>query len=897
MILRKALLSSKLQSIANPGLDGLLSAMVKPANLSRDTQDTENVDVMPGHIFKADGDHGVLVSRNQATVHIIDIRSSMVEFQLNEDIINGIRGGFGEKTLPTMLLYNEAGLKIFEEITYTDDYYLTNAEIEVLTNNATEIAARVPDGAVLVELGSGNLRKVNIILQALEAAQKRVDYFALDLSRSELERTFSKLPNGGFRYVRCFGLHGTYDDGQKWLQENEAVRDRPRFILWLGSSIGNFETTGAEAFLSEWRENVIRPGSTDRMLIAFDSCDDAEKVYWAYNDRQLVTERFILNGLVNANTILARDVFNVSDWEYFGEFDVVNGRHQASYLAKKDVTVELAEGPVVVKKGEKVRVERSYKFSALQTTAMFEGAGLSVGTSWGQPGGEYTLHLLYNPAANVSLVPTAYARSTYPSTGEWEELWHLWDLVTLQMVRKDQYLTKPIELRNPILFYLGHIPTFLDVQISKSTNSANTEPRHYTNIFQRGIDPDVDDPTRCHQHSDVPDTWPELNEIKGFQSRVRERVRSLYKSGLSSLSVRRALWLGFEHEVMHLETLLYMLLQHDLTISPAGVPVPDFRSQYLLDSTQNRAEDLWIDVPGRKLIFGSEDREEDGGHFGWDNERPAINASVESFQAFSRPITNGEYALYLEAKSSKDIPKSWTLDGRNANTDVLSNIDESIASPTAFKGIFVKTVFGPVPLTYAQHWPVMASYDELNGCAEWMGGRLPTREELQVIYEHFEFVKKDLEAKKLAAMIDAVNGHLSMHGVHITPPEAPALGEKDNKSVSDDLFAEMVGANVSFRHWHPTCVYGKVCGRGDGGAWEWTSTVLERWNGFKPMELYPEYTVDFFDNKHNVVLGASWATHSKIAGRRTFVNWYQRAYEFAWCTGRLVRDAPTGKSE
>ncbi|EGX51771.1 hypothetical protein AOL_s00043g790 [Orbilia oligospora ATCC 24927] len=47
---------------------------------------------------------------------------------------------------------------------------------------------------------------------------------------------------------------------------------------------------------------------------------------------------------------------------------------------------------------------------------------------------------------------------------------------------------------------------------------------------------------------------------------------------------------------------------------------------------------------------------------------------------------------------------------------------------------------------------------------------------------------------------------------------------------------------------------------------------------------------DFFDTKHNIVLGASWATHSRIAGRKTFVNWYQRNYEFAWCTGRLVRD-------
>lgn len=92
-----------------------------------------------------------------------------------------------------------------------------------------------------------------------------------------------------------------------------------------------------------------------------------------------------------------------------------------------------------------------------------------------------------------------------------------------------------------------------------------------------------------------------------------------------------------------------------------------------------------------------------------------------------------------------------------------------------------------------------------------------------------------------------------------------------------------------------------------GGVWEWTSSVLEKHEGFKPMDIYPEYTgkllymlkdleltctwlADFFDGKHNVVLGGSWATHPRVAGRKSFVNWYQRNYLYAWCGARLVRD-------
>lgn len=76
-----------------------------------------------------------------------------------------------------------------------------------------------------------------------------------------------------------------------------------------------------------------------------------------------------------------------------------------------------------------------------------------------------------------------------------------------------------------------------------------------------------------------------------------------------------------------------------------------------------------------------------------------------------------------------------------------------------------------------------------------------------------------------------------------------------------------------------------------GGLWEWTSSALEKQAGFEPMELYPAYSDDFYDGKHNIVLGGSWATMSRLAGRKTFVNWYQRNYPFVWAGARLVKDA------
>ena len=108
------------------------------------------------------------------------------------------------------------------------------------------------------------------------------------------------------------------------------------------------------------------------------------------------------------------------------------------------------------------------------------------------------------------------------------------------------------------------------------------------------------------------------------------------------------------------------------------------------------------------------------------------------------------------------------------------------------------------------------------------------------------------------------------------------------------LFADLEGCNVGFQNYHPTPVTQNgnlLSGRCDfGGVWEWTSSPLERWEEFEPMGLYPAYTDDFFDGKHNIVLGGSWATHPRIAGRKSFVNWYQRNYPYAWCGARIVRD-------
>ena len=347
-----------------------------------------------------------------------------------------------------------------------------------------------------------------------------------------------------------------------------------------------------------------------------------------------------------------------------------------------------------------------------------------------------------------------------PGLKEWDQLWATWDVVTRQMIPEEELLSKPIKLRNACVFYLGHIPTFFDMKLTEATGTKPTEPSYFYKIFERGIDPDVDNPEHCHAHSEIPESWPGLEIILTFQKRVRERVRKLYESGQAydDQWTGRALWLGYEHEAMHLETLLYMLLQSDWPKAPPMAAKPDF--ERLAEQAHARAVDNeWFDIPQQIVDIGIDDPDNAEGpvrHFGWDVEKPRRSALVVALKAKGRPITNGEYVRYMIVTGKSDLPASWKTTENSSDTNGYMNGNSDLHD--FVQGKAVRTMYGLVPLNQALDWPVAASYDELAGCAKYMGGRIPTLEEARSIYHHADNLKRKEAAKALDRKIPAVNG-------------------------------------------------------------------------------------------------------------------------------------------
>ncbi|KAL1750928.1 C-type lectin protein [Schizophyllum commune] len=498
--------------------------------------------------------------------------------------------------------------------------------------------------------------------------------------------------------------------------------------------------------------------------------------------------------------------------------------------------------------------------------------------------------------------PTPSPLGNIPTEAEWESLWAAWDLVTLSMIPPAMLHQKPIDLRHKCLFYIGHIPTFLDMLLNKAVGGGPSEPAYFWNVFERGIDPHVDDPEHCHNHSEVPtrdEDWPTLETIIAFRDRVRARLLRLYadlRAGRVKLSrnIARTLAYTLEHEGFHVETLLYMLIQRagTGTLPPPGFTPPPWdllKAQW--DATPVPAAPT-VTLGPATITLGHDDSEgedfacecgdDESQHaedvarqyteydianheFGWDNESPARAVQVGAFRAEWRPVTNGEFEVYWRKSVGKvPMPKSWVEEDGEVK---VSN----------FCMLNVRTMYGPVAFDIARHWPVLTAYDDLAVYAASKGGRFPTEPELRLFLDTYD-------------VGHAGGANVGFRNWHPVPATAGLVDAAPADNTTSATITSNSNTNNNTTSALANASKSTAPGAGsNGGVWEWTSTLFDTHPGLTPTQLFPGYSTDFFDTKHQVVLGASYATIPRL-GRRTVRNFYQHNYPYPWVAGRVVYD-------
>jgi ergothioneine biosynthesis protein EgtB len=408
------------------------------------------------------------------------------------------------------------------------------------------------------------------------------------------------------------------------------------------------------------------------------------------------------------------------------------------------------------------------------------------------------------------------------------------------------YYSRPISLRNPIVFYEGHLPAFSVIAFLRRAVGAPAVNQRLEDLFARGIDPDSE--AAAVPRSGAATVWPRREEVLAFGAAVDAAVIDALRRAEvddSRPAARRAegVFTALEHEAMHQETLLYMWhrLAHeqkkkprDLAYDLGGAP-PAYRR---------------IHIPRGVATLGA-DRERLT--FGWDNEFDETRVDVPAFEVDAHSVTNADFLAFVEA-GGYHRRELWSDEGWAWRTA------ERIEYPSFYlrderrhwlwRGMFE---FIPLPLA----WPVYVSQVEASAYARWKGRRLMTEAEF-----------------------------------HRAAFATPSGDERELPWGSDR--ADGSRGNFDFASWEPVPAGSRPAGASAwgvhdlvGNGWEWTSTLFEPFPGFEPMSSYPEYSAEFFDGKHYVMKGASPGTAKELI-RRSFRNWFRADYPYVYAKFRTA---------
>ena len=285
-----------------------------------------------------------------------------------EEMLAGLMAA--QKHLPCKFFYDEAGSKLFEQITRLEEYYPSRTEKSILKRHAGELM-RGAEGASLVEIGSGDCSKISILLQALpEVILKTSIYVPVDVSLSAIEESRCKLEER-FGAIEVCGIVADF------IQQIHLVSQyENKIFCFFGSTIGNLDRRDAVRFVEKLGK-LMNTG--ERLLLGLDMVKDKAVLEGAYNDEKGVTARFNKNILNVANKILGTD-FESEYFRHHAFFDEEKQRIEMHLMATRDITIKFPffEGGLEIPKGQTIHTENSHKFTSHHIDEFASASGLSV---------------------------------------------------------------------------------------------------------------------------------------------------------------------------------------------------------------------------------------------------------------------------------------------------------------------------------------------------------------------------------------------------------------------------------------------------------------------------------------------------------------------------------------
>jgi len=291
------------------------------------------------------------------------------------DVRQGLNAA-SQKQLPSKYLYDAVGSALFEVISIMPEYGVTRADERILRNAAEQIATLVPFPLTVCELGSGSGKKTRHILEAL-SLHAELDYYPIEISAGALASCERELSN--IYGVNTVGLEREYIEGLREVAQHRKP-DTHLLVLFLGSTIGNFDSGTDCQFLSQIRQTL---SCGDTLLLGTDLLKPPSRLIAAYDDRTGVTAAFNLNLLARINRELNAD-FDLRQFEHEARFNQNTGSVEMHLRSRRQqmVWIESADCKVRFRAGETIWTESSHKYSLAEVGKLALSSGFSCEQQW-----------------------------------------------------------------------------------------------------------------------------------------------------------------------------------------------------------------------------------------------------------------------------------------------------------------------------------------------------------------------------------------------------------------------------------------------------------------------------------------------------------------------------------
>lgn len=280
------------------------------------------------------------------------------------------------KSLPCRFFYDEEGSRLFEAICDLPEYYLTRTEDGILDRHAQEMVAGRSLPPTLVELGSGSSTKTRRLIAAALSEYGSLHYVPIDVSAEILEESADRLIRQ-FPGLRVTAYAADYRDA---LNRLETLTTGPKIIVFLGSSLGNYEVEDAVELLSGLRR-VMK--ADDRLLLGTDLVKDRRILEAAYDDSQGVTARFNLNLLTRINRELHAD-FDLAAFSHEARYEANRKRIEIRLVSRRNQVVRIPGASLNVRfrAAEAIHTENSHKYDVALLVELARRSGWVEEAVW-----------------------------------------------------------------------------------------------------------------------------------------------------------------------------------------------------------------------------------------------------------------------------------------------------------------------------------------------------------------------------------------------------------------------------------------------------------------------------------------------------------------------------------